>query len=65
MVKMASSCLKCGSNQMKIHDPQAKLWECSKCGYTGYIAIEDDNLEKKIKEAKKMEKLSKKIMKGR
>ena len=48
------SCPRCGSKKMKIHNPQALVWECSKCGYTGHITIEDDNLEKQIKQAKKI-----------
>lgn len=59
------SCPKCGSKMMKIHNPQAPVWECRKCGYTGSVVIEDGNIEKQIKEAKKMDKLSKKLMRGR
>ena len=55
-------CPRCGSNKMKIHNPSLNIWECSKCGYQGSVAVEDGNIEKKIKEAKKMEKLSKKLL---
>ena len=58
-----TSCPKCGSKKMKIHNPQISVWKCSKCGYQGSVAIEDGNIEKNIKEAKKMEKLSKKLSK--
>ncbi len=60
-----SSCPKCGSKKMKIHNPQAPVWECSKCGYSGSVVVEDGNLEKQIKSLKKMDKLSKKLIRGR
>lgn len=60
-----SSCPRCGSKMMKIHNPYAPQWECRKCGYTGSVVIEDGNIEKQLKEAKKMEKLNKKLMRGR
>jgi len=60
-----SSCPRCGSKKMKIHNPQAPVWECSNCGYQGAVVVEDCNLEKQIKDLKKMDKLSKKLMRGR
>lgn len=59
------SCPRCGSKMMKIHIPQAPVWECSKCGYSGSVVIEDGNIEKQLNEAKKLDKLSKKLMRGR
>ncbi len=56
------SCPNCGSNRMKMHNPQLSIWECAKCGYQGPVAIEDGNLEKQIRETKKMDKLHKKLM---
>ncbi|MCK9150892.1 hypothetical protein [Methanobacterium alcaliphilum] len=64
MVKI-NSCPKCGSNKIKWENPQLGTWKCLKCGYHGKIVIEKDNLDKQAKEAKKMEKLQKKIMRGR
>ncbi|UTB31923.1 MAG: hypothetical protein NKF70_10490 [Methanobacterium sp. ERen5] len=61
----SSSCPRCGSKMMKIHNPNAPLWECSKCGYTGSVVIRDGNIEKQLKETKKLEKLSKKMLRGR
>lgn len=58
-------CPKCGSKKMKLHVPQTSIWKCPKCGYQGPVFIEDGNMEKQIREAKKMEKLSKKLLKGR
>lgn len=55
-------CPKCGSKKMKIHTPQTSIWECAKCGYIGSVAVEDGNIEKNIREAKKMDKLSKKLL---
>ncbi len=60
-----TSCPKCGSKKIKILVPQTGIWTCQKCGYQGGIIIEDGNMEKQIKSAKKMEKLSKKLMRGR
>ena len=56
----------CGSpKKVKIYDPKTPVWEsswkCSKCGYQGYVVIED--LEKQIKDLRKMDKLSKKFLK--
>ncbi len=56
------SCPNCGSNRMKMHNPQLSIWECSKCGYQGPVTIEDGNLNKQIKENKKMEKLRRKLL---
>ena len=53
-----SSCPKCGSKKMKIHNPSLSIWECSKCGYQGPVAVKDGNIEKKIKETRKMERIS-------
>lgn len=60
-----SSCPRCGSKMMKIHNPNTPLWECSKCGYTGPVVIRDGNIEKQLRETKKLEKLSKKMLRGR
>ena len=46
-------------------DPNMSFWQCQKCGYRGSGVIEDGDLDKKVKEAKKMEKLQKKLMRGR
>ncbi|HMK53320.1 MAG TPA: hypothetical protein VK444_00905 [Methanobacteriaceae archaeon] len=54
-------CPRCGSKKIKWHDPQMGLWECMGCGYRGSIVIEDSNVEKNVKEAKKMDKLTKKL----
>jgi transposase-like protein len=63
------SCPRCGSKKfVKIYNPKVPVWEtswkCSKCGYEGVVEIEDVNLEKQVKNLKKMDKLSKKLMKG-
>jgi ribosomal protein L37AE/L43A len=58
-------CPKCGSKKMKLHVPQTSIWKCEKCGYQGPVFIEDGNLEKQLKNAKKMDKLSKKLLRGR
>jgi len=55
-------CPRCGSHKIKYEDPQLTVWKCHQCGYQGSIVVEDGNLEKKIREAKKMEKLSQKIL---
>lgn len=60
-----TSCPNCGSNKMVLHVPQTSIWKCQKCGYIGPIFIEDGNIEKQLKEARKMEKLSKKLLRGR
>jgi hypothetical protein len=43
---------------MKIHNPSLSIWKCSKCRYQGPVAVKDGNIEKKIKETRKMERLS-------
>jgi hypothetical protein len=45
--------------------PDSGTWKCENCGYQGSIVIEDGNLEKQIKTSKKMEKLQKKMLRGR
>ena len=60
-----TSCPRCGSKKIKILVPQTGIWTCQKCGYQGCIVIEDGNMEKQIKSAKKMENLSKKLIRGR
>lgn len=55
-------CPECGSNRMVIHIPETAIWSCKKCGYIGRVSIEDGNLEKQIKEIKKMEKLNRKLL---
>jgi hypothetical protein len=59
------SCPQCGSKKYKLHIPQTSAWKCEMCGYQGSVVIEDGNLEKQLKESKKMEKLQKKLLKGR
>ena len=56
------SCPNCGSNRMKMHNPQLSIWQCAKCGYQGPVVVENGNLNKQIKENKKMEKLRKKLL---
>ncbi|MGB9979825.1 YheV family putative metal-binding protein [Methanobacterium sp.] len=51
-------CPKCGSKKMKWQDPQLGIWECKNCGYRGSVAVKDGSVEKKVREAKKMEMLS-------
>jgi len=60
-----NSCPQCGSKKIKWHVPQTSTWKCENCGYQGSVVIEDGNLEKQIKEARKMEKLSKKLLRRR
>lgn len=36
------------------------IWDCKNCGYQASVVIKDGNLEKQVKEAKKMDKLQKK-----
>jgi ribosomal protein L37AE/L43A len=57
-----TSCPRCGSKKIKILVPQTGIWTCQKCGYQGGVVIEDGNLEKQIKSMKKMDNLSKKLM---
>ena len=61
----ANVCPQCGSRKFKLRIPETSLWKCEKCGYQGTIVIEDGNLEKKVKEARKMDKLQKKLLRGR
>ena len=58
-------CPQCSSKKMKIHNhnPSLNIWKCSKCGYQGPVAVEDGSIEKNINEARKMEKLSRKLSK--
>jgi ribosomal protein L37AE/L43A len=58
-------CPQCGSKKIKWIDPNMSFWQCQKCGYRGSGVIEDGDLDKKVKEAKKMEKLQKKLMRRR
>ncbi|MGZ7049452.1 MAG: hypothetical protein ACXVHO_05545 [Methanobacterium sp.] len=60
-----TSCPRCGSKKIKILVPQTGIWTCQKCGYQGGVVIEDGNLEKQIKSMKKMDNLSKKLMRRR
>lgn len=59
------TCPQCGSRKYKLHIPQTSLWKCENCGYQGSVVIEDGNLEKKLKESKKMEKIQKKMLRRR
>ncbi|MGF7118807.1 hypothetical protein [Methanobacterium oryzae] len=62
-----SSCPNCGSKRIKyeqIYEGDG-VWKCHKCGYTGSVVIEDGNLEKMLKESRKMEKLERKLLRGR
>jgi ribosomal protein L37AE/L43A len=56
-------CPHCGSNKIKYEqiNEGSGTWKCYHCGYEGSIVIEDGNLEKNIRQAKKMEKLSQKL----
>ncbi|MFY9639035.1 MAG: hypothetical protein WAK14_09570 [Methanobacterium sp.] len=60
-----TSCPRCGSKKIKILVPQTGIWTCQKCGYQGGVVIEDGNLEKQIKSMKKMDNLSKKLLRRR
>lgn len=53
---------RCGSKKIKWQDPQMALWECRNCGYKGSVVVEDGNIEKNIEEARKKDKLSKKLL---
>ena len=56
-----NSCPQCGSKKIKLHVPQnTSTWKCENCGYQGSVVIEDSNLEKQIKEAKKNRKTQQK-----
>jgi ribosomal protein L37AE/L43A len=58
-------CPKCGSKKMKMHVPQTSIWKCGKCGYQGPVFLEDGNFGKTSKNLEKMDKLSKKLLRGR
>lgn len=58
-------CPKCGSDKMKLHIPQTSIWRCGKCRYMGPVFIEDGDLEKQLKETRKMEKLRNKLFRLR
>ncbi len=64
MVK-SRSCPECGSNKIKWDNPETGTWKCQNCGYQGSMVIENSNSNKQLKEAKKLEKLQKKLLKGR
>lgn len=57
-------CPNCGSHKVKYEQiyEGTGTWKCYHCGYQGSIVMEDGNLEKKLVEAKKMEKLSRKLL---
>ena len=61
------NCPNCGSHdmQMDVQGYSATIWKCKRCGYSGPIAIMDGNIEKQLKEVHKMDKLSKKLLRGR
>ncbi len=59
------TCPACNSKTYKLLIPDSGTWKCENCGYQGSIVIEDGNLEKQIKTSKKMEKLQKKMLRGR
>jgi transposase-like protein len=59
-------CPQCGSVNMIKNVPDTDLgWICKNCGYRGTISVEDGNLEKQMKELKKMEKLNRKLLRPR
>lgn len=60
-------CPKCGSKMvdMDVSGYSATIWKCKKCGYSGPVVVEDGNIEKQLKEARKIEKLRNKIYKRR
>jgi ribosomal protein L37AE/L43A len=58
-----TSCPRCGSKRIK-KDHQLAIWDCKKCGYQGGVVVEDGNLEKQVREARKMDKLQKKMLRG-
>ncbi len=60
-------CPRCGSKKIKYEQiyEGSGTWKCQHCGYEGSVVLEDGNIEKNIIEAKKMEKLSKKLSRRR
>lgn len=58
------TCPECNSKKYKLFIPDSGTWKCENCGYQGSIVVEDGNLEKQMKEARKMQKLSKKLLRG-
>jgi len=59
-----SFCPRCGSKRIKYEQiyEGSGTWKCYNCGYEGSIVVEDGNIEKNISEARKMDKLSKKLL---
>lgn len=57
-------CPRCGSKRMIFQNPYVSttVWECKDCGYVSSISIEDGNLEKQLKETRKMEKISQNLL---
>jgi len=64
-VKSVTSCPKCGSKKIKWFNPEAGIWKCENCGYQGSFVLESSKTNKQLKESKKMEKLQKKLLRGR
>lgn len=59
-----SFCPRCGSKNIKyefIYEGSG-TWKCYHCGYEGSVVLKDGNIEKNIRETKKMEKLSQKLL---
>jgi len=48
------TCPECNSKKYKLFIPDSGTWKCENCGYQGSIVVEDGNLEKQMKEARKM-----------
>ncbi len=63
MMAKKTFCPQCKSNKIKYEYRYegTGIWKCRNCGYEGSIVIEDGNIEKNIKEARKMDKISKKL----